>query len=78
MMTIVGDYGLTELRLRRLSRGWDPVQLIGRMKILAARDGVSLPAVYELVRWVFLWENRRAVVPAYYAGLFSRIYGGAA
>lgn len=77
-MAIGSEYGLTELRLRRLSRGWDPVQLIGRMKILAARDGVALPAVYVLVRLVFLWENRRATVPAYYAGLFNRVYGGAA
>lgn len=69
---------MTELRLRRLSRGWDPVQLIGKMKILAARDGVTLPAAYLLVRLVFLWENRRAELPAYYAGLLNRIYGGAA
>ena len=30
-------------RQPRLARGWEPVQLIGRMKILAARDGVELP-----------------------------------
>jgi hypothetical protein len=66
---------MTELRLRRLSRGWEPVQLIGHMKIEAARDGVTLPAVYLLARLVFLWENHRAAVPAYYAGLLHRIYG---
>ena len=69
---------MSELRLRRLARGWEPTQLVGRMKILAAREGVTLPAAYLLVRLVFLWENRRAELPAYYAGLFRRIYGGAA
>jgi hypothetical protein len=65
---------VTELRRLRLARGWEPVQLIGRMKILAARDGVNLPAVYLLVRLLFLWENRRAELPGYYAGLLTRIY----
>jgi len=65
---------MSELRLRRLSRGWDPVQLIGRMKILAARDGATLPAAYLLARLVFLWENQRAPLPAYYAGLLGRVY----
>ena len=73
-----GVCGMSELRLLRLSHGWDPVQLIGRMKIAAARDGVTLPAVYLLVRLVFLWENRRAELPGYYAGLLTRVYGGAA
>jgi len=62
-------------RLARLSRGWDPVQLIGRMKILAERDGVVLPRTYLLVRLVFLWENHRQPVSGYYAGLLIRIYG---
>ena len=66
---------MTKLRLLRLSRGWEPVQLIGRMKILAGRDGMPLPAVYLLVRLVFLWENQRAELPGYYAGLLARIYG---
>jgi hypothetical protein len=65
---------VTELRLLRLSRGWDPIQLIGRMKVLAAHDGVSLPAVYLLVRLVFLWENQRAALPTYYATLLQRIF----
>jgi hypothetical protein len=66
---------MTRLRLLRLSRGWEPVQLIGKMKILADRDEVPLPAVYLLVRLVFLWENHRATMPGYYAGLLSRVYG---
>ena len=66
---------MTRLRLLRLTRGWEPVQLIGRMKILADRDGVNLPAVYLLVRLIFLWENQRAHLPGYYAGLLARIYG---
>ena len=66
---------MTRLRLLRLSQGWEPVQLIGKMKILADRDGVALPAVYQLVWLVFLWENSRIPIPGYYAGLFARIYG---
>ncbi|MDQ7904828.1 hypothetical protein RB614_09875 [Phytohabitans sp. ZYX-F-186] len=67
---------MTELRRLRLSRGWDPVQLIGRMKILAAGDGTVLPPVYLLVRLLFLWENHRAPMPSYYVGLLDRVYGG--
>jgi hypothetical protein len=66
---------MTKLRMLRLSRGWEPVQLIGKMKILADRDGVALPAVYQLVWLVFLWENHRIELPGYYAGLLARIYG---
>ena len=66
---------MSRLRLLRLARGWEPVQLIGRMKILAERDGVNLPKVYLMVRLIFLWENHRAQVPGYYADLFARIYG---
>lgn len=67
---------MTKLRLLRLSRGWDPVQLIGRMKILAASDGVTLPHVYLMVRLVFLWENHRTPMPDYYVRLLDRVYGG--
>lgn len=66
---------MTRLRMLRLSRGWDTVQLIGKMKHLADRDGVTLPKVYQLVWLVFLWENHRIAVPGYYAGLLARIYG---
>ncbi len=67
---------MTKLRLLRLSRGWEPVQLIGHMKTLAAQDGVTLPAVYLMVRLVFLWENHRAPMPTYYVNLLDRVYGG--
>lgn len=67
---------MTKLRLLRLSQGWEPVQLIGRMKILAAQDGVHLPHVYLMVRLVFLWENHRTPMPAYYVHLLDRVYGG--
>ena len=63
---------MTGLRLLRLSKGWEPTQLIGRMKIQAARDGVALPATYHLIRLLFLWENGRITVPAYYADLINR------
>ena len=59
-------------RQRRLSRGWEPVQLIGRMKIEAAKDGLTLPKTYLMLRWLFLWENHRTPVPAHYAGLIVR------
>ncbi len=49
------------------------MQLIGRMKILAARDGVDLPKTYELLRELFLWEQHRTRMPGYYAGLLHRI-----
>ncbi|MEV0397559.1 hypothetical protein [Polymorphospora rubra] len=61
-------------RQSRLARGWEPVQLIGRMKILAARDGVELPKTYVLLRYVFLWEQRREELPGYYAHLLDRIF----
>ena len=67
---------MTKLRELRLSHGWEPVQLIGHMKTVAERDGVSLPAVYLLVRLLFLWENHRVPLPAYYVGLLDRVYGG--
>jgi len=61
-------------RQARLSRGWDPVQMIGRMHIAASRDGIALPKTWLMVRVVFLWENHRAPVPDYYAGLLSRVF----
>lgn len=67
---------MTKLRELRLSRGWEPVQLIGRMKIAAEQDGMSLPAVYLLVRLLFLWENHRAPMPTHYVRLLDRVYGG--
>ncbi len=63
-------------RQPRLARGWEPVQLIGRMKILAARDGVTLPKTYELIRSMYLWEHHRAELPVYVASLLGRIFDG--
>jgi hypothetical protein len=63
-------------RQPRLTRGWDPVQLIGRMRILAARDGIELPKTYQLVRLLFLWEQHRALLPIYVASLLGRIFDG--
>ncbi|GAB3855849.1 hypothetical protein GCM10029963_51250 [Micromonospora andamanensis] len=62
-------------RQRRLLRGWEPVQLIGRLRIEAAKDGVTLPKTYLLVRLLFLWENHRIPLPGYYAGLIARVLG---
>lgn len=61
-------------RQPRLARGWEPVQLIGRMKILAARDGVELPKTYQLIRDIYLWEHHRADLPAHVASLLGRIF----
>ncbi|WP_319463965.1 hypothetical protein [Micromonospora sp. RTP1Z1] len=61
-------------RQPRLARGWEPVQLIGRMKILAARDGVELPKTYQLIRDIYLWEHHRADLPAPVASLLGRIF----
>jgi hypothetical protein len=61
-------------RQPRLERGWEPVQMIGRMRIAADRDGVALPKTWLLIRLVFLWENHRTPVPGYYAGLLHRVF----
>jgi hypothetical protein len=61
-------------RQLRLARGWQPVQLIGRMKILAGHQGITLPHTWFLIRLVFLWENQRAAVPGFYAGLLRQVY----
>jgi hypothetical protein len=50
-------------RQHRLARGWEPVQLIGRLRIAASRDGHDLPKTYQLVRDVFEWENHRTELP---------------
>ncbi|MGW5082710.1 hypothetical protein [Micromonospora echinospora] len=63
-------------RQPRLARGWEPVQLIGRMKILAARDGIELPKTYQLIRDIYLWEHHRADLPAAVASLLGRIFDG--
>ncbi len=62
-------------RQRRLCRGWEPVQLIGRLRIEAAKDGYVLPKTYLMVRLLFLWENDRLPLSGYYAGLLARIHG---
>jgi len=61
-------------RQPRLSRGWEPTQLVGHMKIAAQGDGVTLPATWLLLRLLFLWENQRATVPGYYATLLHRVF----
>jgi hypothetical protein len=61
-------------RQSRLSRGWDPVQMIGRMKIAASQQGVTLPKTWLLLRYVFLWENHRAPIHPFYDGLLSHVF----
>jgi hypothetical protein len=61
-------------RQRRLSRGWTPIQMIGRLKIEAARADIRLPRTWLLLRLVFLWENQRIQLPASYAGLLQQVF----
>ncbi|MEU5949894.1 hypothetical protein ABZ793_30685 [Micromonospora sp. NPDC047465] len=44
------------------------------MKILAGRDGITLPKTYVMVRQLFLWEQHRAALPTYYRSLLGRIF----
>jgi hypothetical protein len=71
MTTALVPYPWRQLRLQR---GWEPVQLIGRMRIAASRDGMALPKTWLLIRLVFLWENHRTPVPGYYARLLDRVF----
>ena len=59
-------------RQLRLARGWQPIQLAGRMKILASRDGIALPDTWLMLKVIFLWENHRIEIGDYYAGLIAR------
>lgn len=61
-------------RQPRLSRGWQPVQMVGRMRIAADRQGVRLPKTYLLLRLVFLWENQRAPIHPVYDGLLRQVF----
>jgi hypothetical protein len=61
-------------RQDRLSRGWEPIQLIGRLRIAAQRQGVPLPRTWLLLKVVFLWENRRQPVPGVYADLLHQVF----
>jgi hypothetical protein len=58
-------------RERRLTYGWQPMQLIGRIEILAQHAGIDLPKTYELLRNLFLWEQHREPLPEQYAVLIE-------
>ena len=76
-MTAMTDRVEASFRQRRLSYGWDPIQMIGHMKIEARRMGELLPPAWLLVRWVFLWENHRTPIPTFYVGLLTRVFHSA-
>lgn len=61
-------------RQRRLARGWQPVQLIGRLRIVADRDGSTLPKTYLLLRLMFEWENQRTPLPDAYGTWLAAIF----
>ncbi len=67
-------YTASTYRQRRLARGWEPVQLVGRLRIVADRDGSTLPKTYLLLRLVFEWENQRTPLPAAYAAWLASIF----
>lgn len=56
---------------RRLTYGWQPMQLIGRIEIIAAHAGIDVPKTYELLRYLFLWEQHREPIPQRYAVLIE-------
>jgi hypothetical protein len=58
-------------RQRRLTYGWQPMQLIGRIEIIAHHAGIDLPKTYELLRHLFLWEQHREPIPETYAVLIE-------
>ena len=58
-------------RQRRLTYGWEPMQLIGRVEIVAQHAGIDLPKTYELLRNLFLWEHHREPLPEQYAVLIE-------
>lgn len=68
------DPRVTTWRQARLSRGWEPIQMIGRMRIAADRQGVPLPKTWLLLRYVFLWENQRAPIHPVYDGLLRHVF----
>ncbi|AGL14262.1 hypothetical protein [Actinoplanes sp. N902-109] len=47
------------------------MQLIGRIEILAHHAGIDLPRTYELLRYLFLWEQHREPIPQPYAVLIE-------
>jgi hypothetical protein len=61
-------------RQRRLARGWQPNQLVGRLRLAADRDGHALPQTYLALRQVFEWETHRAPIPPTYAVWLTRIF----
>ncbi len=73
-MTTTPFTPLYRWRQPRLARGWEPAELVCRMKLHAARDGVVLPQTWLLVKVVFLWENHRAGIPAYYDRLLAQVF----
>jgi hypothetical protein len=62
------------VRQRRLDYGWQPMQFIGRLEILAQLAGVDLPKTYELLRALFLWEQHREPVPPAYSTLIEHVF----
>jgi hypothetical protein len=74
--TAPGAAGLVVWRQHRLARGWEPVQMIGRLRLAARRDGHALPRTYVMVRQVFEWESRRTPIPESYAMWLARIFEG--
>lgn len=67
-------YGVDLPRLRR-ARGWSQAQMIAALRVAAAGRGEQLPADDNLKRRVAAWENGHSGLSAFYAGLFSLVFG---
>lgn len=61
-------------RNARLARGWEPLDVVGRMKARAGRQGLPLPPAWLLIQWLFLWENHRVVIPRFYTRLLAQVF----
>lgn len=63
-------------RQARLDRGWEPLDVVGRMKTTADRQGLRLPPAWLLIQWLFVWENHRAALPTFYEELLTQVFMG--
>jgi hypothetical protein len=48
--------------------------MVGRLRIVADREGSTLPKTYLLLRLVFEWENQRTPLPDAYATWLATIF----
>jgi hypothetical protein len=66
--------GKIDLRERRLAVGWSQLQMIRRMRAVAAEDGVSLPVDESLKVIVSRWENGAHGIGDFYARILHHVF----